>query len=586
MSSREHDADPVVLRDAMFRYRSAELPALQHIDLVIPWGQLTAILGPTNAGKTTLCLMLAGLVPHQLPGEFSGSVVVAGEDSAELGQEKIAQLTRHVGSVFQNPESQLFGLTVEEDVAFGQENLMVAAAQIRSTTAEVLAVVGLGGFEKRSPYRLSGGQKQRVAIAAALALHPQVLALDEPISELDPIGKAEVLEVVRALKDEGSATIVVADHDAEWVLEIADRVVILAAGSIVASGTPAEVFADPDAILAHGLHLPDALALTHYLTRAGALPAASTTEASATHALQSALRDGRLVAGSPPAARAARATHSGAPAIEVRGLSFGYPGSAQVLHELDLVIPANDYIALVGHNGSGKTTLAKHFNGILAPSSGTVLLNGALLKGTAAGVGLSAAARTVGYVYQNPDHQIFARTVFDEVAFGPRNLGVSGDELSRVVTDALEFVGLAGDEKKEPFFLGLGQRQRLAVASVLAMQPAVLVVDEPDTGQDAAGAAEMMHLVDRLHDAGRTIVMITHSMELVARHAHRVVAMADGRIVADSPTREFFASAETLAGLSLRAPQVTRICAALGSASPILTVEEAIDWLIPGRQGT
>jgi energy-coupling factor transport system ATP-binding protein len=578
MTQGTTQSELVELRNATFRYKTAELPSLLDINLEIPRGQLTAILGPTNAGKTTLCLMLSGLVPHLVSGELTGTVIVAGEDSLELGQERVAELTRHVGSVFQNPESQLFGLTVEEDIAFGPENLLVPAPEIRTIITDVLAQVGLSGLEKRSPYRLSGGQKQRVAIAAALALRPDLLALDEPVSELDPVGKSEVLAIVSALNEQNQTTIVVADHDPEWVLEMADSVVVIAEGRIIASGVPGDVFAEPASLREHGLHLPDAVELTDRLAHAGSLERAYTTEAGAVAAIRTAIDSNAISLGPLPTAPYAN-TSAPPPseriAISVSGVGFAYPGAPAVLHDVSVSIPENDYIALVGHNGSGKTTLAKQFNGILKPTSGTITLEGV----DASTLSLSTAARRVGYVYQNPDHQIFARTVYDEVAFGPRNLGITGDELSAAVTEALEFVGLAGDEKKEPFFLGLGQRQRLAVASVLAMRPEILVVDEPDTGQDAKGAREMMELIDRLHADGKTIVMITHTMEIVARHAHRVVAMAGGRIVFDAPTREFFASPEMLAELSMRAPQVTRMCAALGSDVPILTIDEAATWL-------
>ncbi|MCC6147823.1 MAG: ATP-binding cassette domain-containing protein [Anaerolineaceae bacterium] len=555
-----------------FRYKNASQNALTDINFSVDEGKLTAVLGPTNAGKSTLCLSLNGVVPHMISGTMKGELSVCGVRTSEVNAETVAQLTRHIGAVFQNPESQLFGLSVEEDIAFGPENLRVPPAEITGVIDEMLKLVGLSEFRRRSPYLLSGGQKQRVAIASAMAMHPEVIVLDEPVSELDPVGKNEVLQIVQRLNAEGKVTIVIADHDPEQTLSLAQQILILDKGRLLAKGDPYDVFQDIDRLRKTGLKIPAASEITNWMVEAGLSSHIEISEESAINSLQDLIQKGFLSLTTVKSKRNTQAEPQGRqPVIEIQRVSFHYPEGQNVLCDISLDIYENDYIGLVGSNGSGKTTLAKHFNHILEATEGKVLLNGKNMHG----MRISDAARQVGYVYQNPDHQIFARTVFDEVAFGPRNLGYSGVELNHIVEEALAFVGLTGQEAVEPFFLGLGQRQRLAVASVLAMRPEILVVDEPDTGQDKAGAEEMMRLIDRLHAAGKTIIIISHNMELIAEHVHRVIAMSGGRIKMDADTRSFFSDSNVLQQISLRPPQVTRICSALHSPETILTLSEA-----------
>jgi energy-coupling factor transport system ATP-binding protein len=566
----------VELQDVSFRYKSSPQNVLDDISFNLEEGQFTGLIGPTNAGKSTLCLVLNGVIPHIINGKLTGRVTVAGQNSLDLDPETVAKLTRHVGAVFQNPESQLFGLSVEEDIAFGPENLCIPAGEIDQIIDETLARVGLQGFRRRSPYLLSGGQKQRVAIASALAMRPQLLVLDEPISELDPVGKNEVMNIVRRLNQDHQTNILVADHDAEHIITLAQQILVIDRGRILAAGTPGQVFQDLKPLRAAGLKIPAVVELTSRLVERGLLGTIEIQEAAAVEKIKALIDRALIDVIPPPLTDRANTQPGGRPvALELRGVSFGYSAEQTVLRDISIKIYENDYVALVGANGSGKTTLARHLNGILRASSGQVLLQ----QKDLAGMRISDIARKVGYVYQNPDHQIFARTVYEEVGFGPRNLGISGHDLDERIQEALAFVGLTGQEASEPFFLGLGQRQRLAVASVLAMRPDVLVVDEPDTGQDNRGAEEMMTLIDRLHAAGKTIIIISHNMDMIAQHVQRVIAMQAGQIVFDAPMRAFFDNVEALEAVSLRPPQITRLCTQLGSATSLVTLQEAQAFL-------
>lgn len=559
-------------QDYSFCYKSGLQNALADIDISIEEGYLTGILGPTNAGKSTLCLSMNGIVPHLINGKMTGDVIVCGVKTSEVDVETVAQLTRHTGTVFQNPESQLFGLSVEEDVAFGAENLQIPPERIVKIIDEMLNLVGMSKFRRHSPYLLSGGQKQRVAIASAMAMEPEVLILDEPVSELDPVGKEEVIQIVQRIRGERKVNIVIADHDPELILPMAQQIIVLDEGRLLVKGEPKAIFQDIGRLRETGLKIPAACEMTHWLVEKGLHDQVEISEEKVISLFQDKLSGGQVTLDPRNIKDFSHAESRGRPSvIKTQNLCFHYPDGRDVLHKVNLDIYENDYIALVGSNGSGKTTLAKHFNHILEASGGDVMLYGKSIKE----MRISDAAQMVGYVYQNPDHQIFARTVFDEVAFGPRNLGYSGDELEKTVEEALEFVGLTGHETAEPFFLGLGQRQRLAVASVLAMRPEILVVDEPDTGQDKAGAEEMMKLIDRLYSEGKTILIISHNMELIANHVQRVIAMSAGQLMMDTDTRTFFSDSEVLQKLALRPPQVTRICAALHSSETILSIDEA-----------
>jgi energy-coupling factor transporter ATP-binding protein EcfA2 len=535
-----------------FAYRGHSALALDGIDLTVSSGELVVILGPSGAGKSTLCLCLNGLIPHVVRGELEGTVRVFGEDTTE---HKVSELAGQVGLVFQDFEAQLFSTSVELEVAFGPENLAVPGEEIRTRVDEALRTVGLAGLERREPATLSGGQKQRLAIASVLALKPKVLVMDEPTTDLDPAGKESVFEVARRLRGQG-ATLVIVEHDTEEAAK-ADRVLVLVAGRIIAEGPPEDVLHRSEWLEERGVQPLGAVRLLDHL---GGEPAFTDEEAALL------LRRFRFQVPEPyweslQRRAAAREEAYGETILQTQDLEHRYPNGVRALSGVTLKIRRGEFLALAGQNGSGKTTLVKHLNGLLEPTAGEVRVEGVPTPGQ----GVQRLGRTVGYVFQNPDHQIFAETVFDEVAFGPRNHGVAPRDVEERVGEALAAVGLSGREEEDPFALTKGERQRVAVASILSTRPKVIVLDEPTTGLDYREQRQMMELVRRLNEEeGHTIICVTHSMWVVAEYAHRMVVMQDGRVTIDGPTREVLSREEELAEASLKAPQLVRLTARLG----------------------
>lgn len=540
-------AGPVLAFEKVtFRHRGAQTDALAGVDLALAPGETVVLLGASGAGKSTLCLAANGLAPHFVRGALGGRVLAVGRDTREHPPRSFAA---DVGVVFQDFESQIFASTVELEAAFCPENLAVPPAEIRGRVDYALARVGLTGLERRSPATLSGGQKQRLVLAAALAGGPRLLVLDEPASDLDPAGREEVHAVARALRSRRATALLIAEPEAEEALG-ADRVAVLARGRVVLDGPPGDVLASTQALRAAGVPLPAAAELTERL----GLAVTADPERAAALVRDAGWRPRATTAPSPspPAAGPVR--------LAARGLTFSYPGGPPVLRGVDLEIRAGEIVAILGSNGSGKSTLARLLAGLLPAPRGAVSLAGR----DPADLPRGEAGRLAGFVFQNPDHQIFAESVEAEVAFGPRLQGLGPREARQRVDEALAAVGLLGRRDADPFLLSKGERQRVAVASVLATRPEVLILDEPTTGLDHREVDEMLALVRRLNGAGHTVVMITHAMRVAAEHAHRVVAMAAGGIVADGPPADVFHQPELLARAALRPPGAAALAARLG----------------------
>ncbi len=541
-------------------YAGAERPALDGVTCEVPAGALVAVMGATGAGKSTLARCLTRIVPCFIGGEVRGELRLLGRP---IDGRHVGELAGIIGMVFQDFEAQLFSTDVTQEVVFGLEHTGVPAGQMAPRVEYALAAVGLAGFEGRDPTTLSGGEKQRLAIAGLLALRPPIMVFDEPTTDLDPAGRAEVLGVLAGLRADG-LTLLVIEHDAAAVAA-ADEILLLREGRVVARGRPARVLADVDVCTAAGVRAPD---VCRVFAALGVPDPPLDLEAAAER-----LRAAGLVPAPPVLSSPAR---DAAPTlIEVRGLGYRYPDGREALADVSLTVGRGEFLALIGRNGSGKTTLAKHLNGLLAPSAGAVTLDGRRV----AELPLEQLAQRVGYVFQDPDHQLFAATVADEVAFGPRNLGLPAADVEARVAEALAAVGL-GDREVDPFLLDKGARQRLAVAAILALRPEVLILDEPTTGLDFPEQQQMLALLDALHAAGRTIVIITHTPWVIAEHAERVVLLAEGRLRYDGPPRRFFADDGLIAAAAFRPPEVTRLGRLLGCTP--LSVDELVAWM-PGR---
>jgi cobalt transport protein ATP-binding subunit len=555
----------VSVRDLTYTYRGQKGHALEEVNLEVAEGEFVVVMGHSGAGKSTLCTSLNGLIPHFFRGRMEGEVRVGGRSTREG---KVGEFAREVGLVFQDFEAQLFSTNVALEVAFGPENFEVEREEMVRRVREVLGQVHLEGFEGRQPATLSGGQKQRLAIASVLAIEPRILCLDEPTTDLDPIGKLEIFRIAEELKDRDDVTLIVVEHETEETLD-ADRIVVLREGKIVADRPAREILRDVE-LLEESSVMP--LGVARFFHERGLwqgqlplTPREGVEEFKRRGWRVSPERHRELVA-----ADESREQNYGEPLIEVEGLSHRYPNGVVALEGVDLTVRRGEFLAVLGQNGSGKTTLVKHFNGLLESTEGSVRVGGE----ETAKQGILRLGQEVGYVFQNPDHQIFSDTVSDEVAFGPKIRGLEEDEVGERVEEALAAVGLEGRGDEDPFGLTKGERQRVAVASVLAVRPEVLILDEPTTGLDYAEQRSMMDLVRRLNEAGSTIIAVTHTMWVVAEYAHRAAVMKDGRMVLSGTVREVFAQEEKLEEVSLRPPHIVSFGNSLGY--PALSVGEML----------
>ena len=582
----------IQIRGVSFSYRQGER-VLNDVSLNVAPGEFVCILGGNGSGKSTLAKhMNALLVPDE------GTVRVAGLDTAD--PEYVYDIRSRVGMVFQNPDDQLVATLVEDDVAFGPENLGVPTAQIAERVRDALKKVGLVGFERRETNALSGGQKQRVAIAGVLAMEPRVLVLDEASSMLDPRGRAGLMRVLARLKKQGMAIVMITHYMDEAAL--ADRVVVLDHGRVAMNGAPSDVLVRVDDLAKLDLEVPAACRLGIEVRRRGVNVAPQVREADMVERIVGAC-SAAANAGSLPVPASGLPTTgsaSGPAVIEFQHVSYSYTASARerrrlkkarskgapaepnawggdprevyALRDVNLTVHLGEFLGLAGHTGSGKSTLVQHMNGLAHPFRGRVLLDGQDLADRK----VSAAAKgRVGVVAQYPERQLFAVTVADDVAFGPRNMGLSADEVERRVASSLERVGLDPQRfaEKSPFDLSGGQQRRVAFAGVLAMEPQVLVLDEPAAGLDPAARRDMLALVEDLHAQGLTVVMVSHSMDDLARLCDRVVIMNEGTVYAEGTPEQVFLHADELERVGLGLPAAQRMARQLARAGVPLPLD-------------
>ena len=571
-------------------------PALDGIDLNIEDGEFFCILGGNGSGKSTFAKHLNALLQPD-----AGTVRINGMDASD--PELVYDIRSTAGMVFQNPDDQLVATLVEDDVAFGPENLGVPSAQIAQRVREALKGVGLVGFERHETHALSGGQKQRVALAGVLAMEPRVLILDEASSMLDPRGRKGLMKVCRALHDRGM-TIVMITHFMEEAAE-ADRVAVFRAGRVAMLGAPEEILTRADELAQLNLDMPASCCLGRALRAKGVPVCAQVREADmvAEIAQVYAERSGADVAGRPSASDSRVLDHASSaadgmvasePVIEISPLSHSWslsarerrrwrkrsttvgasgkqtlwgndPNSPWALRDVSLTVRRGEFLGLAGHTGSGKSTLVQHLNGLIRPQEGSVCALGLDLSSKK---GAAAVKAKVGVVFQYPERQLFAETVAQDVAFGPRNLGLPQDEVVRRVATSLARVGLdlAAIGDKSPFELSGGQQRRVAFAGVLAMEPEVLVLDEPMAGLDPAARRDFLELIDRLHREGLTVVMVSHSMDDLANCCDRIVVMNEGAVFADGTPAQVFAHANELKSIGLGVPAAQRMALSLVQA--------------------
>ena len=570
------DASPLARLDrASVRYAGTEAWIPGGVTLSLPAGTTTLLLGPSGCGKSTVTLTLNGLVPHSVPSDYRGSVLVAGREVADAD---ISHLARNVTMVMQDPDSQIVTTRVLDEVCYTLENLLVPAERIEPRALAALETVGMARYANASPWDLSGGQRQRVVLASALAVEPALLVLDEPTANLDPSGSADFYALLPALKERGTAVLVV-EHDLDDLVGAVDRVIALDAdGATIATGPPAEVFgAHGEALAAAGIRMPTAVRLHRLLADRGLVARADGGQALPL-TLDDAARE--LAAALPlphspadparpaPAEAPASPDESDEPVLVARDLSVPRGRGRrrhEVLHGVHLTLRRGEVLAVIGINGSGKSTLLRALAGLEAWTAGEVTVAGRPRRPGRPG-------RAVTLVMQNPEHQFLESTVLDELAHGMRLEGSAEARVERAVDEMLSRFDLVDRAQTSPFLLSGGQQRRLSVASVLGEHREVVCLDEPTFGQDRRGAEALM---DRLHDVaaeGAGLIITTHDMELAADHADRVLILAQGAVLGEGPAREVLADAPLLARAGLCPPplaRLTRAAADLGAATPV-----------------
>ena len=553
------------IKDFTFYYSGAEKPALKDISLTIEDGEFVLVTGPSAGGKSSLCRCINGLIPHFYGGKVAGMVEVQGLNTVENSPKELAT---KVGMIFQDPENQLVTQDVEREIAFGLENLAFPRDLIARRIEESLDTLGIAALRYRPIHELSGGEKQKVAIASVLALHPEILMLDEPTSELDPKSAEDVLSIVQRLNDELGITIILVEHRLDRVIQHADRLIVLDGGKPIVDGKTRDILHENYQELCQaGVGVPPIIKLAHQLEAMGI----THTDTPLT------VKEGRMmlqevfqkISGDLPQYDEKSA---GKPVIEVEKLWHVYDDGPAALRNVSLRISEGEFIAIMGRNASGKTTLVKHFNGLLSPTRGLVTVDGVDTRKTT----VAELARKVGFVFQNPNDHLFADTVEEEITFTLKNLGLEGGEIRSRIGEVLERFGLDKYRKQYPRALSGGEKQRVALASVLAIQPRILILDEPTRGMEYRLKAELMDFLREYTAQGNTVVLVTHDVETVAEYAARVILLSEGSIVVDGNKRDVLSRA------LLFSPQINRLVQAFGKygvPDDILTVAEVLQLL-------
>lgn len=558
----------IEIRNLSFTYPGRDEATLKNVDLSIGKGEFILLTGPTGCGKSTILKTLNGIIPHESGGRMDGDVIVKGINTKDASMKILTQL---VGLVFQSPGDQLFSTVVENEIAFGPENLGLTAEEIDNRIQFALSAVGLKDFRKRKTNLLSGGQQQRIAIASILAMQPEILVLDEPLSQLDPQGGDEILQILKTLNAEKNITIILVEHRLPEVISFVDRIIVMDRGGIVLDENPEKAFQDNLSCFQQlGLKIPDMVLLFHKL---GIRKIPLQTEEAVCILKQKSLRSSSKVP-SFLQAKTVLPGNSQAVIASLKEVSFSYSKKdSPVLFNIDLEIKKGEILAIMGKNGSGKSTLLLMLAALLRPTSGFCNLVGCQSKKPCP---FSLVPET-GIVFQNPDLLLFCDSVREEVEFGPKNMKLSDKLITKRADHALKVMTIKGLSCDPPLALSKGQRLRTATASIMAMRPQLLLLDEPTTGQDESNIDIMMSAFKNNNFEG-AIVLCTHDVDTVFKYADRVVVLNSGRIVSDGDPKVIFSDFSLLSETSLKPPQLLRISKELG-IKPACDIDEVISCL-------
>ncbi|HAS6390293.1 ABC transporter ATP-binding protein [Vibrio vulnificus] len=549
-----------------FRYESLDKPTLRNINLRIEKGEKIVIIGPSGSGKSTLGQCLNGLIPHAIKGEVSGSLTINGQETATFAMH---QFTEQVGTVLQDTDSQFVGLSIGEDIAFALENQLTANIEMYSLVKATAKMVDLEQMLQRSPHDLSGGQKQRVSLAGILVDDVDILLFDEPLAALDPKTGKRTIEIIDELHRKTGKTVVIIEHRLEDVLHRhVDRIILMDGGEIMADTTPDELLASPllaqygireplylTALKSAGCHL----ALDDHPSSLSELPLANYQHAMADWFHQANTTSNHIRSET---------------LLDVRNLTYSYDGEKNALEGVSFNVQRGEFVSILGKNGSGKSTITKLIMGVIEPDDGTMHLNGQDLSELT----IFERSQKVGVVMQNPNHMISHHMIFDEVAFGLRNRGWEEQQVNDKVLEVLELCGLSKYRHWPIEALSYGQKKRVTIASILALEPELLILDEPTAGQDYRNYTSMLSFIEKLNrELGITVVIISHDMHLVLEYTTRSIVIADSQLVADAPMTDVFSNPALLDQANLTTTSLYELATRLNMAETNAFMQHFID---------
>ena len=536
-----------------FRYESLDKPTLKNINLRIEKGEKIVIIGPSGSGKSTLGQCLNGLIPHAIKGETSGQLTINGQDTAPFDMH---QFTEQVGTVLQDTDSQFVGLSIGEDIAFALENQLMSNIDMYPLVKATAKMVDLEQMLDRSPHDLSGGQKQRVSLAGILVDDVDILLFDEPLAALDPKTGKKTIEIIDDLHRETGKTIIIIEHRLEDILHRSvDRIILMESGEIIADTIPDEILASPlleEYVIREPLYL-SALKEAGCAIEGDAKPSSLSTLPLAQY--QTAVNAWF------EASKATNVEKQAETLLAVRNLTYSYDGEKNALEDVSFDVKRGEFVSVLGKNGSGKSTITKLVMGVIEPDQGSMILNGQDLNELT----IFERSQKVGVVMQNPNHMISHHMIFDEVAFGLRNRGVEEKQVEAKVLEVLELCGLSKYRHWPIEALSYGQKKRVTIASILALEPELLILDEPTAGQDYRNYTSMLSFIEKLNrELGITVMIISHDMHLVLEYTTRSIVIADSKLIADAPMTEVFSSPALLDQANLATTSLYELATELG----------------------
>ncbi len=543
-----------------YTYQGEDKPAISNINLEIDEGEFVVLMGPSGCGKSTLALCINGIIPNVLGGEFEGRIELEGLNTQE---HEVYELSTKVGIVFQNPDSQLCNLIVKDELSFGPENLLVEKSEILKSIGEYLNFVALSHKENSNIYELSGGEKQRVAIASVLTMYPKMIILDEPTSNLDPIGARGIIKVIKELNKKKNLTVLLIDHEVSNILYLADRLIILDEGTIMYDGNPRYILEKyGDNIFKNiGVRIPKITQLAVRLNKKGFK--ISPFPLTVKEAVKSILKEKtievkekeKLYTESRVGSVEEKAEFVIEKIIDVKGLNFKYPNGTRAVKDVTFSINKGDMVALMGKNGSGKTTLGSLLIGLNKPDSGKgVVVNLDINKSS-----INELSKKIGYVFQYPEHQFITSSCYDEIAFSLKSEKFKESEKKHRVEKVLELLELTEFTERNPFNLSMGQKRRLSIATMLVKDLEVLILDEPFTGQDGKNISKLMDIIQKINNNNLTILIITHDLYIASKYLNKVMLMDNGELVFYGKTFELYDFLEINKLRYINTPQIFRL---------------------------